>query len=87
MAKRVKKHYNYWELPQWENSKVEVVRLFKHEKNNNPMVTLKRGDSIYVIKVPKRIHWNMIKEGMTLYLTKISVQPKRAVIDIKAISV
>ncbi len=83
MAKRVKKYYAYWELPDWEDAEVLVTRIFKHPNNEmKTMVSLRKGDSIYIIKLPKRNEWQKVRQGHKVRLTKIFTQPKNAYLKI-----
>jgi len=80
---RKKEYYNYWQLPDWNMDLIIVTRRFVH--NGKSHITLRDGDNIYKIKVPKKPEWNKVRENDMLVLTKHKIQEKNARLEINAI--
>ena len=82
---RKKVYYNYWELPSWDKSVVNVNKEFIHLGIVH--LSLMDGNNIYKIKKPKRGTWGRVKEGKRIVVTKHMRKEKMAVLELIAVEV
>ena len=77
MAKE-KRFYNYWELPDWDKTKVFISHRFMH--NNKERLLIIDGNDEYIIVVPRKAGWEFVKTGDYIWITKHKTTEKRAIL-------
>ena len=85
MAKRIKKKYNYWELPDWNEEEILITRHFIEREREK--FAIRVDNKVFIINKPKTDEWKNIKEGMKLKITKKMYAEKNARLTINQLIV
>ncbi len=84
MAKRIKKKYSYWELPEWENEEIEITRIFRED--DKMKMTLRYDEQIFIVRIPKKSDWEKLtSDGLVpkqVRITKVKNNEKNATLKL-----